>query len=112
MVAAGLSLVAGGGIRASDILPERERLGEGSALPATYKGSTARRPEDGNAQLPLPTPETPTLSEVFAASARDGGATGFLLAQIKRGKPLLWVQERMAMLEAGRIIRRGWAYPS
>ena len=55
----------------------------------------------------LPAPEAPTLSELFAASARDGGATGFLLAQLPRGKPLLWVQERMAMLEAGRIYPPG-----
>jgi len=44
---------------------------------------------------------------VFASSTRDGGATGFLLAQVPRGKPLLWVQERMAMLEAGRIYPPG-----
>ena len=55
---------------------------------------------------PLPVPERPTLSEVFAG-ARDGGATGFLLAQVTRGRPLLWVQERMAMLEAGRIYPPG-----
>ena len=59
----------------------------------------------------LPLPATPTLSEVFAASARDGGATGFLLAQLPRGKPLLWVQERMAMLEAGRIYPPGLGMP-
>jgi protein ImuA len=55
----------------------------------------------------LPAPERPTLSELFPASPRDGGATGFLLAQVTRGKPLLWVQERMAMLEAGRIYPPG-----
>jgi len=54
----------------------------------------------------LPAPEGATLSELFA-SARDGGATGFLLAQLSREKPLLWVQERMAMLEAGRIYPPG-----
>ncbi len=49
----------------------------------------------------------PTLSEIFACSPRDGGATGFLLAQMPRGRPLLWIQERMAMLEAGRIYPPG-----
>lgn len=55
----------------------------------------------------LPAPDRPTLGELFAASPRDGGATGFLLSQLPRGKPLLWVQERMAVLEAGRIYPPG-----
>lgn len=104
-MAAGLFLVAGGGIRASDLLPGQERPGGGNGLPATHDGNE-EQPAAGDAEG-LPTPATPTLSEVFAASPRDGGATGFLLAQIKRGKPLLWVQERMAMLEAGRIYPPG-----
>jgi protein ImuA len=45
----------------------------------------------------------PTLSELFAAHPRDAGWTGFLLARIGAEKPLLWVQERMAILESGRI---------
>ena len=45
----------------------------------------------------------PTLSELFAASPRDGGWTGFLLPQLERAKPLLWVQDRMAIRESGRI---------
>ena len=49
----------------------------------------------------------PTLSELFAAHPRDGGWAGFLLAQIDRGKPLLWVQDRMAILESGRIYPPG-----
>jgi protein ImuA len=89
--------VAGGGIRASDMLTERARSGEGVATP------------DGQDSGRLPTPSTATLSEVFAASPRDGGATGFLLAQLPRGKPLLWVQERMAVIEAGRIYPPGLA---
>jgi protein ImuA len=53
----------------------------------------------------------PTLSELFA-HPRDGGWAGFLLAQVEagqvgRGRPLLWVQERMAILEAGRIYPPG-----
>ncbi|MFL6752324.1 MAG: ImuA family protein [Sphingomicrobium sp.] len=51
----------------------------------------------------LPTPSDPTLSELFAAHPRDGGWAGFLLAQLDRSKPLLWVQERMAIVESGRV---------
>ena len=51
----------------------------------------------------LPAPSSPTLSEIFASHPRDGGWTGFLLAQLGAEKPLLWVQERMAILESGRI---------
>jgi protein ImuA len=34
---------------------------------------------------------------------RDGGWVGFLLAQVDATKPVLWVQDRMAILESGRI---------
>jgi protein ImuA len=51
----------------------------------------------------------PTLSELFAVHPRDGGWAGFLLAQIDRSKPLLWVQERMAILESGRVHPPGLA---
>jgi protein ImuA len=51
----------------------------------------------------LPEPQQPTLSELLAAHPRDGGWTGFLLAQVAADKPLLWVQDRMAILESGRI---------
>ena len=81
-VATGLSLVAGGGPVVLFEQPIPQGNGEG---------------------WPLPAPERPTLAELFAASPRDGGATGFLLSQLPRGKPLLWVQERMAILVAGRI---------
>jgi protein ImuA len=47
------------------------------------------------------------LSELFAASPRDAGWAGFLLAQAEWSKPLLWVQERMAILESGRIYPPG-----
>ena len=53
-------------------------------------------PSQGNT-LPIP---RPTLSELFS-HPRDGGWIGFLLAQVASGKPLLWVQERMAILESG-----------
>ena len=52
----------------------------------------------------LPAATGPTLSELFAASPRDAGVGGFLLAQLGRAdKPLLWIQERMAILEGGRV---------
>lgn len=51
----------------------------------------------------MPAPPSPTLSELFAASPRDGGWAGFLLAQVDGSKPILWVQERMAILESGRV---------
>ncbi len=59
----------------------------------------------------LPAPPQPTLSELFAASARDAGWAGFLLPRIDRAKPLLWVQERMAILESGRIYPPGLPFP-
>lgn len=85
-MAAGLSLVVGGGNRAS------------FAQPAAGAGAARWR---------LPAPSGATLSELFPATARDAGATGLLLAQLPRGKPLLWVQERMAMIEGGRIYPPG-----
>ena len=57
--------------------------------------------EQGRESLPLIPPRKPRLSELFASSA-DVGACGFALAQVPRGGRLLWVQERMAMQEAGR----------
>jgi protein ImuA len=51
----------------------------------------------------LPAPSSPTLSELFAVHPRDGGWAGFLLAQAATDRPLLWVQERMAILESGRV---------
>jgi len=51
----------------------------------------------------MPSPTVPTLSELFAMHPRDGGWAGFLLAQLSTEKPLLWIQDRMAILESGRI---------
>ena len=59
----------------------------------------------------LPRPLGPTLSELFAAHPRDAGWAGFLLAQVDAAKPVLWVQERMAILEAGRIYAPGLGCP-
>jgi len=97
-VATSLSLVAGG--RAANG-PFGERFAEQCARAPNQQP----RAQAGGERLPAP--GKPTLSEVFAASARDGGATGFLLGQLPRGKPLLWVQERTAILEAGRIYPPG-----
>jgi protein ImuA len=77
-----LSLVADGGSRAAEIRQLPSGLGERWQLPA---------------------PPSPTLSELFAVQPRDGGWAGFLLAQLGTRKPLLWVQERMAILESGRV---------
>jgi len=57
--------------------------------------------------MALPAPSSPTLSELFATHPRDGGWAGFLLAQLATDKPVLWVQERMAILESGRIYPPG-----
>jgi protein ImuA len=81
-VAGGLSLVAGGASRAAEIHQLPKGLGDPWRLPVS---------------------PSPTLSELFAAHPRDGGWTGFLLAQIDTQKPLLWVQDRMAILDSGRV---------
>jgi protein ImuA len=81
-VAANLSLVADGGGRLVEKHANSSELGEGWTLP--------RAPH-------------PSLSELFAGHSRDGGWAGFLVAQLATGKPLLWVQDRMAILENGRV---------
>jgi protein ImuA len=47
------------------------------------------------------------LSELFPTLPRDAGWTGFVLQHLGPSKPLLWVQERMAILEAGRVHAAG-----
>jgi protein ImuA len=81
-VAAGLSLVGGGPSRAPNKVQLSNELGE---------------------PWRLPKPVDRTLSELFAAHPRDGGWAGFLLAQLESAKPLLWVQDRMAIVESGRV---------
>ena len=110
-MATSLSLVAGA--RRSD--GEREAFGAGSLapravpLPPLPAGAEGRGGAPGanvsgeRVSVLLPSPAAPTLSELFSASARDGGWAGFLLDRIAPGQPLLWVQERMAILEGGRI---------
>src|SRR4051812_11124968 len=85
-VARGLSLVAGGAVSARSEPAEHHRL-----------------PKRIGERWHLPAPNNPTLFELFAAHPRDGGWAGFLLAQVDTAKPLLWVQDRMAILESGRI---------
>ena len=89
-MARGLSLVAGG----RPPVPSR---------PAEIH----RLPSGLGERWRLPAPSNPTLCELFAAHPRDGGWAGFLLAQLESGKPLLWVQDRMAILESGRIYPPG-----
>ena len=65
-------------------------------------------PPPSPSAVPLPLRgRTATLSELFAESPRDGGWAGFLLAQIERSRPVLWVQERMAIVESGRTYPPG-----
>ncbi|HEY1142479.1 MAG TPA: recA-like protein [Sphingomicrobium sp.] len=86
-----MSLVAGDGSRAA--------ISPASGLPPDAPLPGAR--------WPVPAPPGPTLCELFAASPRDSGWAGFLLAQSGEAKPLLWVQERMAIIESGRIYPPG-----
>jgi len=99
-VAAELSLVAGGGSRAAEnCTPAKAGVQTRAALDQLRW--TGPLPSQGHWKLPAPS--DPTLSELFAASPRDGGWAGFLLPQIDPARPLLWVQERMAILEGGRV---------
>lgn len=53
-----------------------------------------------------------TLSEVFAETATDAAVTGFVCAQLPRGdKPVLWVQDRLSLREAGRPYLAGLPHP-
>ena len=74
---------------------------EGSPFPAAW--GEALGPAFAGTLFPQP-----TLSELFSAPP-DAGWAGFLLPQINRGRPVLWVQERMAILESGRIHPPGLA---
>jgi protein ImuA len=85
-VASPLSLVAGG---ASAPLGVRTPARVGGEAPRLFDS------------------DRPTLSELFATHPRDAGWCGLLLAQHARPGPVLWVQERMAILESGRIFPPG-----
>ena len=53
-----------------------------------------------------PRPACATLSEVFGGNGRDAGAVGFALAGVGAGT-LLWVQDRMSILQTGRPFPHG-----
>jgi protein ImuA len=97
-MAAGLSLVPGGSVAGT---PSQRRWAAqrpraGLDFPAEEGG--------GCAADQLPRPALATLSELFAASPRDGGWAGLLLTQLgPLEKPLLWIQQRIAILETGRV---------
>src|SRR3954447_9842666 len=100
-VARGLPLVAGGAVSAG-----RDRCAPAKAGAQSGEAVRALRasgPLPSQGYWCLPRPEHPTLNELFAAQPRDGGWAGFLLAQLDRHKPLLWIQDRMAILESGRV---------
>jgi len=96
-VAIKLSLVAGGGT----VVP----FGREEVYAPAKAGVQAAK-----AEFHLPGTGASTLAELFAASPRDGGWAGFLLGQVDRTRPLLWVQERMAILESGRMHPPGLAF--
>jgi len=101
-VARGLSLVAGGAVSARPSTPAKAGAQTRVSAPLlALRARTGPLPAQGHWDLPRP--ECSTLSELFAAHPRDGGWAGFLLAQVGTAKPLLWVQDRMAIRESGRI---------
>ncbi len=51
----------------------------------------------------------PTLCEVFADTAADGAATGFVLAQPSKQGPVIWIQDRISRREGGRPYAAGLA---
>jgi len=101
-VARGLSLVAGGAVSARRATPAK--AGAKTRVSASLLALRARSgPLPSQGHWDLPRPQHPTLCELFAAHPRDGGWAGFLLAQVDPQKPVLWIQDRMAILESGRI---------
>ena len=94
-----MSLVAGGAVSARREVSSPAFAGEVARAARRRGPSTAF---GGPPPLEIEG-RKPTLSELFAVHPRDGGWAGFLLAQVETGKPLLWVQDRMAILESGRI---------
>jgi protein ImuA len=89
-VARPLSIVAGGAV----VAPPGERV------------AAPERPAEAGDVARLPAAER-TLSELFSTHPRDAGWAGFLLAHPRRPGPVLWVQDRMAILESGRIFPPG-----
>ena len=53
-----------------------------------------------------------TLSEVFADTVTDAAVTGFVCAHLREAvKPVLWVQDRLSLREAGRPYLAGLPVP-
>jgi protein ImuA len=96
--------VAGGEQRATDRFPNGPTALLRAPIEQPVPGGMGER-------WVLPKNRQPTLSELFATHPCDGGTIGFLLAQLEQAKPILWVQERMATLEAGRIYPPGLRFP-
>jgi protein ImuA len=56
--------------------------------------------------------DSPTLTEIFAENASDGGPLGFLLAQIDPAcGPVLWISDRLSRQESGRLCIAGLPRP-
>lgn len=96
-MAFGLSLAPGGGT-ARGLDGPGDPLRAGHEMPGISLGEPWRLLGGESAFQ-----ETATLSEMFANSPRDAGWAGFLLGQVDRQRPLLWVQDRMAIIESGRV---------
>lgn len=82
------------------ILKQVDTSGSGSPSPSTGEGQGSV-PFGMPDSQPPPLPGKPQLVEVFSET-RDVGAVGFVLAQVPRGQPVLWVQDRMSAQETGR----------
>jgi len=103
-VVSGLSLVPGGGMaRGPEGVGDPARAGGKQSVAHASEGWRLPGTDEAEGRAP-------TLSELFAASPRDGGWAGFLLAQVDVRRPLLWVQERMAILESGRMYPPGFPF--
>ncbi|MDZ4394619.1 hypothetical protein [Cypionkella sp.] len=62
--------------------------------------SKAKRQTDSNGKIGM---SAVALSEVFAKTAADAGAVGFVLSQLTKGPgPILWIQDRLSRQETGR----------
>lgn len=73
-----------------------------SVAPLRLPQSPAREPVRSPREPAVPLAASATLSEIFAGNGHDAAAAGFALAQIAGDKPLLWVQDRMSILQTGR----------
>ena len=62
--------------------------------------------------LPPPRPGRASLQEALPARASDAAALGFVLSALPPGpRPVLWVQDRVSRLEAGRLYLPGRGKP-